>query len=150
VFKRVSVDLHFFLHFFFSCLRVMFFFLDTSYNILLKTIYFWQYSVEALYTVMSLYSGKWYHCYPVLGKHFFFKKIIILLIHILNGGPLLCSPSTSEDLPGYRRWPVQAPYSSLLEVLAKVTLIDSWEFLALPIDSTPIMILVLSPHSLFL
>ena len=36
--------------------------------------------------------------------------------------------SPLEGLPGYRRWPVQAPYLPWLGVLAKVTLVDSWEF----------------------
>jgi hypothetical protein len=33
-----------------------------------------------------------------------------------------------EVLPGYRRWLFQGPYPSLLGVLARVTLLDSWKF----------------------
>lgn len=40
-----------------------------------------------------------------------------------------------EVLPGYRRWPVEALYSPMLGVLARVTLIDSWDFLLSYISS---------------
>lgn len=33
-----------------------------------------------------------------------------------------------EDLPGYRRWLVQAPYPPLLEIFSRVNFMDSWEF----------------------
>ena len=33
-----------------------------------------------------------------------------------------------EILPGYKIWPVHAPYPLLIVILARVTLIESWEF----------------------
>lgn len=43
-------------------------------------------------------------------------------------GLCLVDVSAPEVLPGYRRCPVQALYPPLLEVLARVTLTDTWEF----------------------
>lgn len=51
-----------------------------------------------------------------------------IILYLDTGTSLRLNRESMEALSGYKRRQVQAPYSSLLEILAKVTLSDSWKF----------------------